>query len=148
MGVGQAAVEFWKWFWAGVVVLAIIVGITLGGWQAGWWFSNQNVNRAYQQQQNGLNNQDTNRQLIEKNFATLTNEQVQLTQAQKANDTTMVGEVMIEMEAQAGQLCQEGEIINDAVAYPDDIRSWFSANCQYGAVLPTSKYYIQSATNG
>jgi hypothetical protein len=32
-----------------VAIVVVLIGIVLGGWQAGWWFSNQNVNRQYQQ---------------------------------------------------------------------------------------------------
>jgi hypothetical protein len=38
-------VAFWRWFWIGLLALALLCGLILGGWQAGWWFAAQNTNR-------------------------------------------------------------------------------------------------------
>ena len=39
---GEVMSGFWRWFGVAVFAVIVIAGVILGGWQAGWWFSNQN----------------------------------------------------------------------------------------------------------
>ena len=56
---------------AGATVLAalVVAGIVLGGWQAGWWFTNQNVNRRAHMYRHSYEAQQTLRDQITKNLA-------------------------------------------------------------------------------
>jgi hypothetical protein len=44
---GRVWVGFWRWFWTAVCAVALLGAITIGLWQAHWWFFAQNVNRQY-----------------------------------------------------------------------------------------------------
>ena len=139
--------EFWAGFgkWIGTVLALCVIGgvIIFAGWQAGWWFSNQNVNRQFQQTQNGQSNQVTLREQIEKNFALLTQDNVAIAKAK--GDPGLTGQYKVEAAATAGTLCQEGDEVNRAVPLPQDIAAWLGANCSMGVVAPTSQYFIPSA---
>lgn len=43
----QVVVAFWRWFWVAVCTAALLGAITIGLWQAHWWFFAQNVQKGY-----------------------------------------------------------------------------------------------------
>ena len=133
---------FGKWFGVGLFVAVVIAGLILGGWRAGWWFSNQNATRGYQQTQNGTSNQDTLRAQITKGFTDLTAEDVQAAAAK--GNPGLVGQIKIEASAQAGTLCQDMQQVT-GVSLPPQQLAWYNANCSLGVLVPTSQYYIPAA---
>jgi hypothetical protein len=138
--------KFWagfgKWFGVGLFTAAVIAGLVVGGWRAGWWFSNQNATRSYQQTQNGTSNQDTLRAQITSGMTQLTAEGVQAAGAK--GDPGMVGQIKVEEAAQAGQLCTDMQQVT-GVALPPQQLAWYNANCSLGVLTPTSTYYIPVA---
>lgn len=142
--------QFWKglgsWIGVGLFLAAVAAGIVLGGWSAGWWFSNQNATRSYQQTQNGTSNQDTLRSQVTKNFQLLVSEGVQAAQAKASGDTGLYGQVRVEEAATAQALCDEGTQVNTAVPLPADQTAWFKANCTMGTISPASAYYIPGSS--
>ena len=135
--------EFWAGFskWIGTVMALVIVGglVVFTGWRIGWWFSNQNATRSYQQTQNGTSNQDTLRTQITKGMTQLTAEGVQAAQAK--GDPGLTGQVKVEESAQAGELCQEMQQVT-GVPLPSQQVTWYNANCSLGVLTPSSAYYI------
>ena len=137
-----------------LVAVVLIVALVIAGWKLSWFAASsatahslkiqqQQANGQYQNQQSGTSYQGTLREQIAKDYAKLTEEDVQIAEA--AGNPGLVGTLKVEAAAQAGTLCQAGSEVNSAVEYPNDQRAWFSANCQDGVLIPTSKYYIPSA---
>jgi hypothetical protein len=56
---GDVMNGFWRWFGVGVFALIVLGALILGGWQAGWWFTNQDNNRTAHMVQNGYANQSS-----------------------------------------------------------------------------------------
>jgi hypothetical protein len=143
-------VGFWKWAGTGIglCVLGVVAigALVIGGWQANWWFASHNATRSYQVQQEGVNNQDTTRANITQWFGNLTQENVQLTEAQTAKplNPTLVGQIKIELAAQADDICAAAENIS-GVPLPADQAKFVTVNCQDGVVISTSPYFIPGA---
>jgi hypothetical protein len=139
--------DFWrgfgKWVGTGIAVCAISAGIVLGGWRAGWWFSNQNATRSYQQTQNGTSNQDTLRAQITKGMTDLTAEGVQAAQAK--GDPGLTGQIKVEEAAQAGELCSDMQQVTGVPLPPQQV-TWYNSNCSLGVLVPASPYYIPTAS--
>jgi hypothetical protein len=142
----EAIIAFWKNFWWLVIMAAVAVGVFVGGWQGGWWLQSSAATHEYQIQQNGVNNQDTERANITSWFGNLTQENVQLTEAQAAKplNPTLVGQIKVEEAAQANQICATAENIS-GVPLPADQAQFVKVNCQDGVVISTSKYFIPGA---
>lgn len=138
--------EFWSGFgkWIGTAAALAVIGglVILAGWRVGWWFSNQNATRSYQQTQSGTSNQDTLRAQITKGMAQLTAEGVQAAQA--VGNPGLVGQIKVEESAQAGELCSDMQQVT-GVPLPSQQLAWYSANCSLGVLVPGSHYYIPAA---
>lgn len=143
MADGYTPGEFWSGFgkWVGTAIALLLLGalVILIGWRVGWWFSNQNATRSYQQTQNGTSNQDTLRAQINTGMVNLTAEGVSAAKA--AGNTGLVGQIKVEEAAQAGILCSDMQQVT-GVALPPQQLAWYNANCSMGVVAPTSPYYI------
>lgn len=143
-------VSFWRWAGTGigmiVVAFFVILAIVLGCWQAGWWFTSHNATRSYQVQQQGVNNQETERGNITTWFGNLTQDNVQLAEAEAAHpvNISLVGQIKVETAAQANQICATAENIS-GVPLPTDQQKFVSVNCQDGVVVSTSPYFIPGA---
>ena len=146
--------EFLLGFWGIVIAAVLVVALVFGLYEAFWKVSasstahslkiqQQQANGQYVNQQTGTSYQGTLREQIAKDYAQLTAEDVQIAAA--AGNPGLVGTLKVEAAAQAGTLCQAGSEVNSAVEYPNDERAWFTANCQDGVLIPTSKYYIPGA---
>lgn len=135
---------FWRgfgtWIGVGLFLALVTAGIVLGGWSAGWWFSNQNATRQFQQTQNGTSNQDSLRAQVTSDFQLLAQEDRQAI-ADKGN-ASLVGQDKVESAATALKLCQAGTQLSTAVPLPADQAAWFGVNCQDGAISTSSKYFI------
>lgn len=138
--------EFWNGFgrWIGTACALVLIAflVILVGWRVGWWFSNQNATRGYQQTQNGTSNQDTLRTQITSGMTSLTAEGVQAAQAK--GNSGLVGQIKVEEAAQAGTLCSDMQQVT-GVSLPPQQVAWYNANCSMGVVSPTSPYYIPAA---
>lgn len=54
---------------AALLALIVLAGVILGGWQAGWWFTQQNVNRRAHVYRSSFEAQQTLRDEITKKIA-------------------------------------------------------------------------------
>jgi hypothetical protein len=108
--------------------LALAGGVILGGWEAGWWFTNQNANRESHVIRNSYSNQQTLRDQITKGLGDVTDMDRQITQAKGDNAVALTAQ----RRAIANQVCQEAEqVTGDAL--PDDQASWVQDNCVMGS---------------
>jgi hypothetical protein len=128
---------FWRWFGVGVGALVLLGLLILGGWQAGWWFSNQNATRTNQQIQNGVSNQSTLRGQITSKIADVDAITVQI--ADPAN-SPMKSALRAQRMAIAGLACSDATQIT-GVPLRSQQAQWVTRNCQAGAVRPGSPYY-------
>lgn len=124
--------SFWRWFWVGILGLALLSALILGGWQAGWWFSNHNINRQTQQIQNSDSNQ---RSLV----SDLTS-QVASVQAITSQMDAASGQQLADLHAQrlgvARIACGDAEQVN--VPLRDGLGAWVRSNCLAGTVSASS----------
>jgi hypothetical protein len=136
---------YWRYKSAVKAILGVLAGfavigaIVIGGWKGGWWLQNASASHQYQIQQNGVQNQDTLRQQIDKGFVQIIGEDVQVVQAK--GDTALIGQIRVEEANQAYTLCQQMEQVA-GVPLPGDQADWYSSNCTDGSVAPASVYYI------
>lgn len=134
---GTVMSQFWRWFGVSLFALAILAGLILGGWQAGWWFTNQNINRQAHAIRNGYSNQQTLREQITTqigNVDTLTS------QIAATHDGNLIAALKAQRAAVAAIVCQDAsEVTGDPL--PTSQAQWVSSNCQAGNVRPGSTYY-------
>ena len=135
---GTVMSGFWRWAGVGLLGLALLAGLILGGWQAGWWFSNQNVNRQAQQTQNGYSNQTTLHQQVTANIATVASITTQITET---TETTQIAALKAQRAAVAATACQDASEVSSADPLPAGQQQWASANCSSGIVSPGSPLY-------
>jgi hypothetical protein len=139
---GRAYREGFKWAPVvtvlGCLAVLVIAAIVLVGWQVGWWFSNQNVNRQAHQTQNGYSNQTTLHQQVTQNIATVTSLTTQIDQAGSAQQAA---DLKAQRAAVAGTACEEASEVSSADPLPVGQQQWASANCSAGVVSPNSPLY-------
>lgn len=135
---------FWRWFGVGVFALIVIGALILGGWQAGWWFSNQNATREAHQIRNGYSNQQTLREQITQQIGNVDAETVQITQA--AGDPAEVSALKAQRIATVNITCQDAaEVTGDPL--PSAQGSWATRNCLAGVIRPGSQYDSNGGTS-
>ena len=126
--------SFWRWFWVGVLALVLLAGLVVGGWQAGWWFSNQNINRQTQQIQNSDSNQ---RALV----ADLTN-QIASVETITVQMSAASGLQLADLHAQrlgvARIACGDAAQLSSSDVLGGGIPAWIKTNCLAGTVSPGS----------
>lgn len=108
--------------------LALAGGVILGGWEAGWWFTNQNANREGHVIRNSYSNQQTLRDQVTKGLGDVTDMDRQIAGATGDNKTTLTAQ----RRAIANQVCSEAEQVSGD-SLPDDQASWVSQNCVMGS---------------
>ena len=127
-----------RWFgpvvFALAVLMALIGGVTLVCWQAGWWFASHDATRQYQLTQNGTSNQDTLRAQITSDLATVA---TITTQIAEGGPAAALG---AQREAVANIVCSDAGQIT-GVPLPLQQAQWVARNCQGGAVSPGSSLY-------
>lgn len=138
MSAVSAIAAFWRWFWAGIIALAVLAGIILGGWQAGWWFTAQNATRQAELTQNGYANQVTLRQQVTSQLAQA--EAITTQIAEAGNDTGLVTALKAQRMSIAGTVCYDAAQIT-GTPLPAQQAHWTAVNCTDGTVSPQSTYY-------
>jgi hypothetical protein len=128
---------FWRWFGVCLLAAALLAGLIVGGWQAGWWFSNQNNSRQAHMIRNGYANQQTLREQITTQIGNVDSETVQVAQA--AGDQAEVSALESQRIATVNIACQDAsQITGDPL--PAQQAQWVSANCLAGVIRPGSRY--------
>lgn len=126
-----AAFRWWK---VALVAVAILAAVTVGLWQAGWWFAAQNTSRQAHVIQNGYANQVALRTQVTNGIADVQAITVQI-------DTTK-GQQKADLKAQrlseAGQVCYAASQVSAADPLPRPQATWVRKNCSAGIVSPGS----------
>jgi hypothetical protein len=122
---------FWRWFGVGVLALALLAALIVGGWRAGWWFAAQNATRQNSLIQHGVSNQESQEAQMTSGISTVLNITTQMTQAS--------GQELADLQAQrlgvARVACQNAAQITNI---PAQQAGWVRQNCLDGTVNPAS----------
>lgn len=132
----------WRWSGVALVALALLAGLIVGGWQAGWWFAAHDATRQYQVTQNGVSNQDTLRAQITSKLADVSTTTTQIAEA--GSDPAEVSALKDQRAAEAGIVCSDAAQIT-GVPLPAQQGQWVAANCSDGTVSPSSALYVAGA---
>jgi hypothetical protein len=122
---------FWRWFGVGVLALALLAALIVGGWRAGWWFAVQNNSRQAHMIQNGYANQSG---LL----------------AALNTDLNTIESITVQMDSASGQqladlTAQRAGVAKDACTKASEItvslggdQGWVARNCSGGSLAITS----------
>lgn len=125
---------FWKWAGAGIFCLALVAALIVGGWQAGWWFAGQNVNRETHLIQGSDSNQRALVADITEKIGDVATATVQMDAAS--------GQQYADLHAQrlgfARQACGDAAQLSSADVLGDNVPQWIAANCTAGTLSPSS----------
>jgi hypothetical protein len=124
--------SFWRWFWVGIGALALIGVFTLGMWQAGWWFSNANINRQTQQ----IQNSDSNQRALVSDLTTKVGDVGSITVQMDAASGQQLADLHAQRIGEANIACQDAEQVN--VPLRQGLGAWVKSNCLAGTVSPGS----------
>jgi hypothetical protein len=130
---------FWRWFGVGVLALALLAALIVGGWRAGWWFAAQNATRQSELIQNGYSNQSTLRQQVTAQLANVNQITVQI-----AAHPSLAGPLKAQRASVAATVCQDASEIT-GTPLPAQQAQWVAGNCSAGSLRPGSSDY-QEAT--
>ena len=122
---------------AGITGLVIVIAlIVLGGWQIGWWFTNQNVNHESHVLRNSYANQQTLRDQITQNIGTVLSVSTQIAET---NDVGVTASLKAQRVAVVNIVCGDAaQLAGDSLAA--DQAQFISANCQAGSISSASPY--------
>lgn len=135
----QAISMIWRWLPVLLVSLVVAGGITVAGWQFGWWLSAQSATRQAENAQDGYANQSTLRQQVTSNFTTLTSIGVQIATA-AAGDPELLPALRVQRAATANQVCADAAQVT-GTPLPASQARWVTANCVDGSLAVASADY-------
>jgi len=133
--------SFWRSVPGVLLGLGLLVALVLGGWQAGWWFRTQNVNREAQTYQNGYANQSAMRDEISRKLADVNQYTVQISNPAYAAEKQSI----VQSRAYAAMLvCGDAAQLNPGTVLPADEQQFISINCLDGSLSPNSNLNVAS----
>lgn len=120
---------------AAVIAAIIIIALVIVGWQVGWWFNVQNVNRQAQLNQHQYNVQLGYIQAVQNDVQTVDSLIVQMATAPDPG-------ALRSQAIQAGdQACSTGSLIigngsghGPGLVYPPSEHDWLMDNCSNGSL--------------
>lgn len=121
-----------------LAVIALIGIITLVGWQAGWWFHTQDINRQAQLDKQGVGYQVPLQTQIGDEIG-----QVLQLNRQLAGDLNNPGLVATDSAARRNtviRICQQAAQVNPAIPLQGDQAVFVGQNCLAGTIAPASPY--------
>lgn len=129
------AVAFARWWWIGAIALAGLGALILSGWQAGWWFTNQNAQRTAHLVQSNYNTQEGYLTAIEQDVAAI--------DANVAAAGSSGGAGLLAQNIHSGDdACSHWMlVIPGEIQVPVSLSKWAKANCSAGALVPGSSIY-------
>lgn len=110
-----------------VLGLMLTGGVIFGGWEAGWWFKQQNVNRQSHLIRNSYGNQQTLRDQITVKLGDVTDLDGQI-----AGNPSDVAQLKAQRRAIAGIVCNDAEQVSGD-PLPQDQATWVGQNCEMGS---------------
>jgi hypothetical protein len=113
-----------------LAAVAIVTGIVLGGWQAGWWFAGQNATRNAHLVRNGYSNQQTLREQITANIANAQAIGTQVTEV--SGDPAMTASLKAQQKSVVNIVCQDADqVTGDPL--PADQAAYVLDHCLAGS---------------
>jgi len=107
--------------------LVLAGGVIFGGWEAGWWFTSQNVNRQGHVIRNSYGNQQTLRDQITSKLGDVTSLDSQI-----AGNPSDVAQLKAQRQAIASIVCNDAEQVSGD-PLPQDQAAWVGQNCEMGS---------------
>ncbi len=127
--------KLWRWGW---VALALAAVALFGGWQLGWWFHGQNVNREARLSQRSYARQTSLRDDISTKLGAVHDITVQLA------DPAVTPQQAAALKAQRLSIvriaCQDAAQVNQVSDLAPDQQTFVGANCADGDVAIGSEY--------
>jgi predicted negative regulator of RcsB-dependent stress response len=127
------AIAFWRWLWIGIGALVVLSLLAVGGWRAGWWFRDQNVNRQTQLLHGSYSYQSAEQADLSQKIADIAAETIQM--AGVSPSSLQYADLHAQRLGEAQLACQDAAQIT---AIPAAETGWVRANCLAGAVNPSS----------
>jgi len=131
MSPGEIARTARHWIVTGVIALALIAAVTVGGWQAGWWFKAHDATRQTQVTMDGLGYQTAETDDLNAQIANVVD-----------TTTSMIGTSGAEYTALHAQRLGDARLAcadaSQITAIPADEAGWVTANCTAGTLNPAS----------
>ncbi len=105
--------------------IVLIAGLSIGGWQLGWWMQSYSVNRTAQIYQHGYGAQSAYSEELERLIVQIDGLDVQI------NDPTTPADEVSALQAQKAAMVIQGCDIASklTVTPPNNIQQFVSANC-------------------
>ena len=131
--------SFWRSVPGVFLGLFVVAAIVVGGWQAGWWFTSQNVNREAHVFQQGYANQSAMRDEINRKLADVNQYTVQI-----RNPAYKAEKVSIEQSRSyaAMLVCGDAAQLNPGTQLPPDETQFIATNCLDGSLSPNSSLNV------
>lgn len=123
----------WRYLWLLVTVPLLIAAIVVGGWQVGWWFHTQNVNRQAHVLHDSYGYQSATAADLQQKIADILIETTQMS----ADSPTGISYADLHAQrlGEAQLACADA---SQLTAIPAAETGWVSSNCLAGAVSPSS----------
>ena len=120
-----------------IVTVALVVLVTLVGWQAGWWFRAQDTNRQAQLDKQGAGYQIPLQIQIGDEIGDVTHLNTQLA----ANtDPNVIGPMAADRKAIVIRICRQAAQVNPSTPLSGDQAQFVDANCYAGSIAAQSPY--------
>ena len=126
-----------QWWLTGLIVAALLAALILGGWQAGWWFQQQDVNRQTKIIQNSDSNQVTLVQQLDTQIGNVSTATVQMDGV--ARGSQQWEDLHAQRLGFARLACMDAGQIT--IHVPASQSAWVSRNCLAGNLNPASPLY-------
>jgi hypothetical protein len=119
---------------AGLLAVVLLAAVVLGGWQVGWWFKSQNINREAKITRHSFGYQQTYREQVTRGIGDVLAISSQIA---SAPDSQVVS-LKAQRAAILAQTCsQAAQIVGD---YTPDQEAFISTNCTAGVPNPDSEF--------
>jgi hypothetical protein len=130
-----------KGFGIFALVVAIIGGITFGGWEMGWWFKNQNTTRTAQMYDHSYGRQEALKAGVQQGIvAVLTNDRTIVSLDPKADAALVAVTKAQTVGILNDNVCKNAALIDPANPLTGQTAEFVAANCYAGAMNPNSAY--------
>lgn len=115
------------------LVLLAVIGV--GGWRAGWWFKEQNVERQAHIYRKSYANQERLREDISEKLGTVLAIEAQVSELDPRSDTEEIAALKAQARAVTDIACHDAsQVSGDELALGQS--AFVEANCQLGSVAP------------
>lgn len=123
-----------RWFVTAVAGVVVLGAVTLGLWQAGWWFSNHNVNRQTRQ----IQNSDSNQRALVSDLTNKIGDVAKITVQMDSAAGQQLADLHAQRLGEANEACNDAMQLSPSDVLGDNVPQWIRTNCTAGNVSPSS----------